>query len=300
MRDETSEASTIRIAAIGDVHASWDQRDVAYFNRSDYDLLLFVGDLASYAPGSALRVARSIAQLEKPALVMPGNHDAITLPQLAAEISDTPHLVTWASGGEERRRQALAAALMPVPLVGYSSHQFCFRGRTLTVVAGRPHSFGGDRLAFRPLMRRAFGVATLEESAARIKRLLDAAQGEVLLLAHNGPAGLGAQRDSIWGCDFRRAAGDFGDPDLAGALAYAEQIGKPVRVVLAGHMHHGLRGGGLRRWSVERDGTRYINAARVPRIFSMVISGRRSLARHHVRILLGPELTEFEERLVPT
>jgi hypothetical protein len=29
-------------------------------------------------------------------------------------------------------------------------------------------------------------------------------------------------------------------------------------------MHHELQGGGKRRWLVRRDGTAYVNAARVP------------------------------------
>lgn len=324
------EATTIRIAAIGDVHAFWGPQDVAYFNRSDYDLLLFVGDLGNYTPSATLKVARSIAQLEKPALVMPGNHDAITPAQMVAEISGAARLVDLASGGEERRRQELAGALMPVPLVGYSVHEFRFRGRLLSVVAGRPHSFGGSRLSFRPLMQRAFGVATLDESASRLKQLFDAAQGELVVLAHNGPTGHGDQRDAIWGCDFKRGAGDFGDPDLADALAHAERVGKSVRVVLAGHMHHALKGGGLRAWSLEQRGTHYVNAARVPRVFRTVTEElaaanrapskdagpndahggpgwprlatrpRRVRVRHHVRILLGREQTQIEERLVPT
>lgn len=257
----------IRIAVIGDIHAFWGPPDVEYFNQSDYDLVLFVGDLGGYTVGGTLKVARSISRLEKPALVLPGNHDAITPAQLAAEISGVGSLIELASGGEERRRKELAEALGPVPLVGYSLHRFRFRTQTLSVVAARPHSFGGPRLAFRPLMKRAFGVSSLEESEARLKQLVDDASSELVFLAHNGPTGLGETRDAIWGCDFRRSAGDFGDPDLTGALRYAEQQGKRVRAVLAGHMHHALKGGGDRKWVEEQGGTYFVNAARVPRVF---------------------------------
>ncbi|MEZ4369853.1 MAG: metallophosphoesterase [Polyangiaceae bacterium] len=268
----------IRIAVVGDIHAFWGPPDVEYFNQSDYDLVLFVGDLGGYTVGGTLKVARSIARLEKPALVLPGNHDAITPAQLAAEISGVGSLIELASGGEERRRRELAEALGPVPLVGYSLHRFRFRTQTLSIVAARPHSFGGPRLAFRPLMKRAFGVTSLEESETRLKQLVDDASNELLFLAHNGPTGLGEARESIWGCDFRRNAGDFGDPDLRGALTYATSQGKRVRAVLAGHMHHALKGGGDRTWLEEAAGTYYVNAARVPRVFRMAKPGSEAPA----------------------
>ena len=52
--------------------------------------------------------------------------------------------------------------------------------------------------------------------------------------------------------------------------------------VLAGHMHWKLHGGGERRWQLERDGTLYVNAARVPRI---VRSQQRTL-HHHIALRL--------------
>ena len=54
----------IRIAVVGDIHAFWGPPDVEYFNQSDYDLVLFVGDLGGYTVGGTLKVARSIARLE--------------------------------------------------------------------------------------------------------------------------------------------------------------------------------------------------------------------------------------------
>ena len=39
---------TVKLAVIGDVHLHFNQFDVDYFNTSNYDLILFVGDLTNY------------------------------------------------------------------------------------------------------------------------------------------------------------------------------------------------------------------------------------------------------------
>jgi uncharacterized protein (TIGR04168 family) len=285
-----------RLAIVGDVHLHWDDRDVRAIDAAGYDLVLFVGDLAGYRPGAVLPVARSIARLRTPALVLPGNHDAVTLPHLAAEVLPVPDRVRDALGGGMRRRvRALVDALAPVPLAGYSLHRFA--GAGLTVLAARPHSIGGPRLGFRRYLTERFGVRTLEDSAARISALLDEVPaGEpVVVLAHSGPTGLGARRDDIFGRDFHPDEGDFGDPDLAVALRHARATGKGVRAVLAGHMHHHLRGGGHRRWHLVKDGVAFVNAARVPR------QRRRDggVEAHHVRVTLGPDAVTVEEVWLP-
>lgn len=265
---------------VGDVHLAWDDRDVSSLDGAGYDLVLFVGDLAGYGAEGAVRVARSIAKLRTPTLVLPGNHDAVTTAQLGAEVFYTSPLMREALAvGMGRRVKRLARALGPVPLVGYSLHRF----GTLCVLAARPHSIGGPRLGFRRYLNQRFGVSTLADSTARLCALFDdIAPGEdILVLAHCGPRGLGATRDSIYGNDFRAEQGDWGDPDLADALAHAARSGKIVRAVVAGHMHHRLRGGGQRTWQLERDGVLHVNAARVSR-------RKRSGERHHVRLTLGP------------
>ena len=57
-----------------------------------------------------------------------------------------------------------------------------------------------------------------------------------------------------------------------------------VLAVVAGHMHHRLRGGGARRWKAEQDGVLFLNAARVPRVFHH--EGRQ--VRHHLRLVVSP------------
>ena len=58
---------TWEIAILGDLHGSWDDLDADYFNRSDYAMLLFTGDLGSGTANNGLAIARSIGRLSKPA-----------------------------------------------------------------------------------------------------------------------------------------------------------------------------------------------------------------------------------------
>ena len=65
-----------------------------------------------------------------------------------------------------------------------------------------------------------FGCASFEESAARTSEAIEAADAEdaVVVVAHNGPTGLGSSHWSICGKDFVKEGGDFGDLDLRLAL----------------------------------------------------------------------------------
>jgi uncharacterized protein (TIGR04168 family) len=283
----------VRIAVVGDVHLAFDKRDVALLDAAGYDLVLFVGDLAGYGRAGGLRVARRIARLRTPTLVLPGNHDAVTVQQLAAEVFDVPErLRSFTAIGMQRRADALARALEPVPMCGYSLHAFDALG--LSVLAARPHSLGGARLGFRRYLARRFGAGTMQLSAAKLCELFDGVPSgrPIIVLAHCGPAGLGDTRAAIFGCDFRAEAGDWGDPDLETALSHAKSTGKTVLAVVAGHMHHALRGGGERRWQLQRDGVQYLNAARVPR----TRVGPTGHERHHVKLIVsGGELVSAEQ-----
>lgn len=274
-------ARALRIAVIGDVHLLWDAADVRYFNESSYDLILFVGDLAAYRHRGALSVARSIAQLRRPTLVLLGNHDGVHVGQLVAEMRRSEQMSFALGAGQARRCDELSAALGGTTLCGYTLHPAPGREDDLVIVAGRPHSMGGSYIAYRRHLERRFGVASIEESARRLCGLVDAAgPRRLIFFAHNGPTGLGSGRSDIWGCDFRKAEGDWGDEDLRVAITHARSAGKRVLAVVAGHMHHAVRGGGRRRWHLEQDGIVYVNAARVPRIFDH--DGRRY--RHHVAL----------------
>ena len=269
------------IAIIGDLHSAWNERDVEYFNGSGYPLLLFTGDLGGNGAQDGLRIAKSLSYLTRPALVMLGNNDVEQYASIAAELT------------YRRSRAGLMGNLRSEPppppgsghaeTCGYSSHYVRLGKEELTIIAGRPFAMGGGELTFPRALEDSYGVSSLEESALRLKELIDTASTRNLVfLSHNGPSGLGGQPSSLWGCDFRREGGDWGDADLTHAIAYARERERRTLAVIAGHMHWSLKGGGLRESRLERAETLYVNAARVPRI----VRTDGSEKRHHMALSL--------------
>jgi uncharacterized protein (TIGR04168 family) len=285
----------IRIAVIGDVHGHFSTVEVDYFNDSSYKLILFVGDLAHFSHRSGLETAEKIARLRKPTLLIPGNHDTVTGPQLLAEIKKVPALQRITAVGHEGRVRVFRESLGEILFCGYSTHPFTLHGSRFDVIAARPYSMGGPYLGYRRHLVDAYGIDTMASSAERLKQCVDEAESEqIIFLAHNGPFGLGSSREDIWGNDFEPGEGDYGDPDLQAAVDYAKERGLRVIAVVAGHMHQSLIGGGRRQWHVEAEGTHYINAARVPRIFQE--NGKS--VHHHVSLSFDDESVSVEEVLV--
>lgn len=285
----------VHIAIIGDIHNQFSVVDVDYFNQSKYDLLLCVGDLGQISGGKGYEAARLLSGIQKPLLFIPGNHDTVTPWQLLAEIWQSAWLARLTVVGQARRAARLQQYLGAATWCGYSTHSYVIRGFAFDVIAARPFSMGGPLLSFLPHLRKHYGVNSLTASAALLRTKIDAAQSKNLIfLAHNGPSGLGSARESIWGCDFRPEAGDFGDPDLQEAIAYAQAQGHRVRAVVAGHMHHHLKGGGQRQWLRREEDTLYINAARVPRVFTQAGEEKR----HHIELLWGQDHIDAQEVLI--
>lgn len=272
---------SLRLAIVGDVHGCWVDADTEYFNAGHYDAVIFVGDLPPLI--GSLPTARRLAALRVPAFLIPGNHDATSALQFLAELNHKTSLAALLSFGQARRESRLRLALGGVKMLGYSLDLLGSGDKPLGLIAARPYSMGGDRLYYQAHLKRRFGVISFDDSIIKLRQLVDAAPQDIIFLSHNGPAGLGAARDDIWGCDFRSSGGDFGDPDLRVAIDYAKTRGKTVHAVLAGHMHHRLKRGGERRcWQITQDGVLYINAARVPRIRRRA----EGQPRHHVAVTL--------------
>jgi len=271
-----------RIALIGDLHSAWDDADTSYFNRTAYELLLFAGDLGGTGRRDGMQIARSIAKLTRPALLMPGNNDAGQYAALSAELAYRRvqadllrDLELNASPGADR------ATAPGVRICGFSAHPVILGDVEVTIIAGRPFAAGGGQLSSAESLALNFGIGSMEESSARLRSLIDKAPTEHLIFfSHNGPVGLGTEPDALWGRDFGPEPGDWGDPDLRDAIAHAGRRRRRTLAVVAGHMHWRLRNGGQRRFEQERDGTLYVNCAQVPRI----VDSREGTSRHHIAL----------------
>jgi uncharacterized protein (TIGR04168 family) len=285
---ETTEPTTAleqrdRIALIGDLHSAWDDLDTGYFNRSAYELLLFAGDLGGTGRRDGMQIARSIAKLTRPALLMPGNNDVGHYAALSAELAYRRvqadllrDLELTASAGGGRAIESGG-----VRICGFSAHPVILGGLEVTLIAGRPFASGGAQFSSAETLALNFGIGSMEESSARLRSLIDQAPTEHLIFfSHNGPFGLGAEPDAPWGRDFGPEPGDWGDPDLRDAIAHAGRRRRRTLAVVAGHMHWRLRNGGQRRFQEERDGILYVNCAQVPRI----VDSREGIARHHMAL----------------
>lgn len=246
----------IQIAVVGDVHDQWDERDEAALSFLDADLVLFVGDFGN----EAVEIVRRVAQLPMPKAIALGNHDAWH--------SATPwgrKKCPYDRTREDRVQQQLDA--LGATHAGYSSQDFW--SQQLSVVGGRPFSWGGRAWKYSDFYEERFGVHSMEESRDRIIQSTQQAQFEtVIVLSHNGPAGLGDRPEDPCGRDWQPTGGDYGDPDLQAAVKALKNSGKQVPFVTFGHMHHALRHRKDRlrqRVYQDSDGTVYLNAACVPR-----------------------------------
>lgn len=105
---------------------------------------------------------------------------------------------------------------------------------------------GGKSLrTIRDFMLRLYNVGDMQASVTKILDIIKSdvpADNTLILMGHNGPAGLGAEAHNICGVDWVREAGDHGDPDLDMVLQQLRQEDRPVALVVFGHMHHTLRG----------------------------------------------------------
>ena len=239
--------SVATLTVVGDVHRWWRPADATFLERSRPDLALFVGDLGDEDVG----IVRAIASLQVPKAVILGNHDA------------------WQSFGRKTSTDKLRESLdvLGDDHVAYAVREVPAAG--ISLIGARPFSWGGQSLRSPELYDEIYGIHTMRQSAAAI---VDAARNaqhrDLVILAHNGPLGLGERPDDMFGKDFGKPGGDWGDRDLALAIQRIEGFGLRVRAVIAGHMHHRLvhPRGALRTRFVRRGETLFLNAAYVPRV----------------------------------
>ncbi len=247
--------ASLLVALVGDVHDQWSEADALALHRLAVDCVLFVGDFGN----EAVELVRQIAAIDLPKAVILGNHDAwySATPWGQKKCPYNRQQEDWVA----QQLQALGDCH-----VGYGYLDLPQFG--LSVVGGRPFSWGGSSWTNAPFYAERYGVQNLEESTVRLCQAVEATRyNDLIFIGHCGPQGLGSHPEDPCGRDWKPLGGDFGDPDLAAAIAYAKQQGKSVPLVAFGHMHHTLRHrkDQLRR-QIHWDATTcYLNAARVPR-----------------------------------
>ncbi len=257
MTSQKTQSKPVKIAVVGDIHDQWDVEDGMALKHLNVDLVLFVGDFGN----ESVEVVKTIASLDIPKAAVMGNHDA------------------WYSATEWGRKKCpydrtkedwvqKQLDLLGAVQVGYS--KLDFPQWDLTVVGGRPFTWGGPEWRFAEICQERYGVSSLDDSADKIVNAVkNATCNNIIFLGHNGPSGLGDRPDDPCGKDWHPIGGDFGDPDLAAAISQTLNMNKTVSLVAFGHMHRTLRHTKkLERKAVFKspEGTIYLNAANVPRI----------------------------------
>lgn len=243
------------IAVVGDIHDQWSRADEQALLALEVDLVLFVGDFGN----ESLPVARRIAQLSIPKAIALGNHDAwyTATPWGQKRCPYDEQTDNWFQQQWD---------LLQDFHVGYGFIDFPHL--QLSIVGGRPFSWGGPKWFIAEFYEMWFGVTSEADSRDRIFNAIQSATYDsVIILSHNGPYGLGEQPEDICGKDWRPIGGDHGDRDLTAAIA--GDHGKSISLVTFGHMHHNLRHRQDRireRLQHKSQGPIYLNAAAVPRV----------------------------------
>ena len=260
---DSSTSSRATLVAVGDLHRRWRPADRAYLERSQPDLAMFVGDLSDT---EETEMVEKVAAVEVPKVVLLGNHDA------------------WRSIEEQEITQELSDSLAALGSTHLAYGVRDVPAAQVSIVGARPFSYGGPGkrgergavLRGAAVYEQLYGVGDFKASADLIMKAAQGARhSDLIILAHNGPTGLGSDPADFCGKDFRdrkvqgdKPGGDWGDKDLELAIEAIEGWGYRVRAVVSGHMHHKLlepRGAERRRF-VRRGHTLYVNCAVVPRL----------------------------------
>jgi uncharacterized protein (TIGR04168 family) len=245
------------IAVIGDVHDRWKAQDNLALEYLGVDLALFVGDFGN----EAVEVVRTVASLKLPKAVILGNHDAWYTASPWGQ-KNAPYDRTK----EDRVQQQLD--ILGTTHVGYS--KLDFPEYNLSVVGGRPFSWGGAEWKNNDFYRDRYNVNSFAESTTKIFSAVENTLCDNLIfIGHNGPLGLGDNPEDTCGRDWGDLGGDHGDPDFTDAITKTLSYGKSIPLVTFGHMHHHLRHRQDRLRTIvntNSEGIVYLNAASVPRI----------------------------------
>ena len=167
--------ATVKLAVIGDVHDLWEREDNAALKSLNVDIALFVGDYGN----EAVEVVRHIAAVDMPKAAVMGNHDAYYSASNKG-IKNCPYDRTkedWVQ---------LQMDLLGAAHIGFGKREFPQFG--LTIVGGRPFSWGGSKWRYGKFYRDRFDIRNFEDSAERILSAADEAEhNTVIFLGHVGP-----------------------------------------------------------------------------------------------------------------
>ena len=285
-RHRPSSGPSLTLAVVGDVHDHWDDESSNALASLGADVAIFVGDFGN----ENVDIVKKIASVEIPErkIFMCGNHEAFysmtsrgrqRAARIAMMSSNLKNMKNGGPGNNSAVDQILD--VLGSRHIGLSSSSYQELG--LSFVGGRPFAGASGRWTdVAAFYEQHYGITSLEDSAHRI---VDIALSQphdlsLVMVAHNGPAGLGNRRHSICGVDWQLPEVDFGDADLAEAINTVTAQGRPISLVLFGHMHDALKGGGKRDMAHvdEVTGTIYLNSAVVPRVKKFVDMNTRG---HH-------------------
>ncbi|CAH2069555.1 unnamed protein product [Thlaspi arvense] len=273
-------SSLVRIAVVGDIHGFWDlDEDRKALRLLQPHLVLFTGSFSVILVRKTCHLCKvlplflSLKQLYWAIMMLgtPMTYQRNKIVFKCSSICEFDHCLLVV-------RIALsfffwfpaATNSLGDEHVGYQ--RMDFPSYKLSIVGGRPFSHGGDRLFRQKLLFQRYGVHDMDSSAGRICRAAHGTPEDhvVIILAHNGPTGLGSQAENICGRDWFVEGGDHGDPDLEKAIRQLKETTKlSVPLVVFGHMHKELQSGKGDREMVVQDSdnqTVYVNGAVVPRV----------------------------------
>ena len=286
-----AETRRLRLALVGDVHGQYEEDDNLALMNLAPDAVLFVGDFDN----EQVPVVQTIATLQEslPCATIFGNHDVCSLSKFyrnkdrnkqqrkdewdpgAAATAGAPTTGSLPPRlGLDKRYNAVREQHELLTKSNCAWGRIDFANLGLSVAGGRPFSSGGgDHVGHKQgFYRDLFGIDSTEASAELIARNVNAAPADAVtvVLAHNGPTGLGDGPTDICGRDWlvqsgrrrREDPADWGDQDLELGLSLCPA---PVPLVVFGHMHHQSRDGTLRTMATHAHERLYVNAAHVPR-----------------------------------
>lgn len=266
----------MKLAILGDLHQYFDDIDVDYFNHSDYEFLIFTGDLPDFFHLKS-KIYKTLSKIKKKSFLIWGNHDGFSFLEVVGEIFQKEFLKIQKKDFDsiEQKLNKIQNQLGNYFITGGYRIEKLFS--TLAIFMVRPHSMGGSHISYKEYMKKKYNVTDLDSSYKKLKEILDEFLKKnqitsLIFLGHNGPYGISSNPFDLWGCDFNPDLGDFGDKDFQNIIQYAKSLHLKIPLVIGGHMHHKLSKKVKdlpvkERKSIQKiENTYYLNPAKVPRI----------------------------------